>query len=221
MIPTDLPPSRAPFPGNPLPEQSGGAGKPADCAIIEEPIGGADRFTIPPGEGVVPAGHLLFAFVWAIVWTVALVLFVLVPNEHGPFFIFLFLVGGLAGEYLALFILCSACAARFGVETITLGPSEIVRQIRVGPVRHTRRVAIGRARGFRVDAFPGRRSAKGSRGWTAHLSLQVGGGSAGPVSPWERTRGAEIRLAEGARDVDKFWLADRLNRGLRAHQGRD
>jgi hypothetical protein len=183
-------------------------------------LGGAARFTIPPGQGIIPAGHLIFAFVWAAAWTVALILFVLVPNEHGPFFNFVVLVGALAGEALALWIFGSACAARFGVETITLGPSEVVREIHVGPLRRRRRVAIGRAGGFRVDAFPRGRSA-GGRGWTAHLSLLMGGGPAGGGNAGGRARGAEIRLAEGARDEDKFWLADQLNRELRTRQRGD
>ncbi len=220
MIPTDLPPPSARLPGSPSTERPAGAGRPAGCAITEEKLDRGARFTIPPGQGIIPAGHLIFAFVWVATWTAAIILFVLVPNEHGSFFNFVVLVGALAGEALALWILVSACAARFGVETITLGSVEVVREIHVGPLHRRWRVAIGRARGFRVDAFPRGRS-MGGRGWTAHVTLQVGGDPAGGGNAGGRGRGAEIRLAEGARDEDKFWLTDQLNRELRTYQRGD
>jgi hypothetical protein len=220
MTPTDLAPPSARLPENPPPERPAGAGRPAGCAITEEILVRGARFTIPPGQGIIPAVHLIFAVLWVAAWTAAITVVVLVPNDHGPFFNFVVLAGALAGEALALRVLASACAARFGVETITLGPAEVVREIHMGPLRRRRRVAIGRARGFRVDAFPRSRSAGGRR-WAAYLSLRVGGGATEGGNAGGRGRGGEIRLAEGARDEDKFWLADQLNRELRIRQRGD
>jgi len=218
MSPTDLPPSRGAevvdAPGPP----PGSAERLADCPIIEESIGPGYRFTIPPTAGVVPVSQLLFALAWASVWTLAILLYVMLPNERGPVFEFFALLVGVGGEYLALFVLFSALVARFAVETISVGPEGVARQICFGPLRHTTRVSLARAKAFTIHAIPLSHSTPAGRGWTAHLTLQK--------TPDPAPRGTEgsgsvprpLRLAEGGRDEDKFWLAHRLNQRLRANQ---
>jgi hypothetical protein len=193
MPPTDLPPPR---PAN---------AKPPDCTITEERGSEGERFRIPPGRDVVPLGGLLFVAGWAAFWTLAIAYYLFVPSDHGRAFTFFAILLALFGEYFSLTILGYAAMARFAVETIRLGPDGIARELRVGPLRLTRRVDLGAARSFRLETFPGSISGKGPRRWTAHLFLQ-------------RLAGSPLRCAEGARDVDKPWLADRLNEELRALQ---
>jgi hypothetical protein len=186
MPPTDIPAFR------PL------SSRPSDCGIVETSLGASAQFTIPPGKEVVPLGGLLFVTGWLIFWTLALLYYLFTPAKHGAVFTALALLFSLLFEYFALMVFISAAVARFAVETITLGPDGVSRELRFGPLRRSRRVALAGARTFRVDTYPGSRSGRGPRRWTAHLVLT-------------RCSGAPLRLAEGARDTDKPWLADRLN----------
>jgi hypothetical protein len=186
MPPTDIPAFRALSP------------RPSDCKIVETSLGASARFTIPPGKDVVPPAGFLFVTGWLIFWTLAVLYYLLTPAKHGPVFTALALLFSLLFAYLALMVFISAAVARFAVETITLGPDGVSRELRFGPLRRSRRVALAGAQAFRVDTYPGSRSGRGSRRWTAHLVLT-------------RCGGAPLQLAEGARDADKTWLADRLN----------
>jgi hypothetical protein len=161
--------------------------------------------TIPPGKGVVPLGGFLFVTGWLVFWTLTILYYLFVPVKHGMVFTAFALGVAFLFEYLALVVFFSAAVARLAVETITLGPDGVCRELRFGPFRHTSRVALGLVEAFRLDTYPGSRSGGGSVRWTAHLVL---------------TRVAErpLRLAEGARDVDKAWLAERLNALLRARR---
>lgn len=218
MSPTDLPPSRGAAVVNAPGPPPSSAERLPDCPIVEESIGPGHRFTIPPTASVVPASQLLFALAWASVWTLAILLYVMLPNERGPVFEFFALLVGVGGEYLALLVLFSALVARFAVEIISIGPEGVARRISFGPLRYTTRVGLARAKAFTIKTIPLSRSSPTGLGWTAHLTLQK--------TPVPAPRGGEgsgsvprpLRLAEGGRDEDKFWLAHRLNQRLRAYQ---
>ncbi|MFQ5457276.1 MAG: hypothetical protein ACE5FC_02305, partial [Myxococcota bacterium] len=185
------------------------------CTIVEEARGDQALFTIPPHASVVPPAQLVFAFLWAGIWTFGILIYVLVPNTHGAVFNFLALVAGLAGEYLALMILFSALSARLAVERISLGPDGVEKETRLGPVRRTRRAALARARFFRIDAFP---LSRGSGRWSTHLYLLTGSEGVAEAPSSGRIPASAFPLAEGAREEDKYWLASRLNAGLRTLQ---
>ena len=207
MCPTDLPPFERFAAGR------GPAAKPEGCAIREEQGGVGELFVIPPSPDVISGPQLGFAIVWAGVWTTAIALYVAIPNDHGAFFNFSALLAGVAGEYLALYVLCSALVARLAVERIRVGPEGIEQQRSIGPLRRTRRIALPLVREFRVDAFPAPR--RGPRGFAARLYLLQGEAPA-PGAPLGRHGFRSLPLAEGARDTDKAWLASRLNSRLRA-----
>ncbi len=214
MSPTDLPQTPAAGEGVFHTRRPENVPRPPDCAIVEEELGDCDLFTIAPQEGVVPGPQMFFAFIWAGVWTLGVLLYVLVPNEHGPVVNFLALMAGLAGEYLALTVLVSALLVRFSVERISLGPEGVVKERRLGPIRFTRRAALSRARAFRIDAFPMPRE---PGKWSTHLYLLVGSPDADVGSPG-RVDAMSFQLAEGAREEDKYWLASRMNAGLRTRR---
>jgi hypothetical protein len=193
MPPTDIPALRPPSP------------RPSDCKIVETSLGASARFTIPPGKEVVPLAGFLFVTGWLIFWTLAVLYYLLMPANHGLVFTALALLFSLLFEYFALMVFISAAVARFAVETITLGPEGVSKELRFGPLRRSRRVVLAGARAFRVDAYPGSRSGRGPQRWTAHLVLTCSSRS-------------PLRLAEGARDADKAWLADRLNELLLARR---
>jgi hypothetical protein len=179
--------------------------RPPDCPIHEDRVGGSDRFRIPPGRDVVPLGGFLFVTGWLLFWVLAIAWYLFAPGEHGTGFTVLALGMSSFGLYFSSMIFFPAAVARFAVETLTLGPEGFSRETRFGPVALTRRVDLAAARAFRLDVFPSGMSGRGPRRWTSHLTLTRGAG-------------APFRFAEGARDEDKAWLADRLNERLRAHR---
>ncbi len=211
MCPTDLPLFGRFASGHGL------ATKPEGCVIREERGGEGELFIIPPSSEVISGSQLAFAIVWATVWTSAIALYVAIPNAHGAVFNFFALLAGLAGEYLALFVLYSAIAARLAVERILIGPGGIEQQTRLGPLRRTRRIALPLVREFRVDAFPAPR--RGPRGFAARLYLLHGEPPA-PGALGSRHGFRPLPMAEGARDADKAWLASRLNEQLRTYRRR-
>jgi len=176
-----------------------------DCPILEETAGGADRFRIPPGREAVPLGGLLFVTGWFAFWAFAILCFLFMPSHHGTGFTILALGMSSFGLYFSAMVFFPAAVARFAVETLTLGPGGFAREIRLGPLAFTRRVDLAAAGAFRLETFPSGMSGRGPRRWTCHLSLT-------------RSAGNPFRFAEGARDEDKAWLADRLNERLRAHR---
>lgn len=192
MPPTNLPPDE---PSPRLP----------DCPIREEAVGGSDRFRIPPGRDVVPLGGFLFVTGWFLFWGLAIAWYLFVPSDHGTGFTVLALGMSSFGLYFSSMVFVPAAVARFAVETLTLGPEGFAREIRLGPLAFTRRVELAVASAFRLEMFPSGMSGRGPRRWTCHLTLA-------------RRGGAPLRFAEGARDEDKAWLADRLNERLSAHR---
>ena len=188
MPPTSLP-EREPSPRLP------------DCPILEERAGGLDRFRIPPGRDVVPLGGFLFVTGWLLFWLLAIAYYVFVPSGHGTGFTVVAIGMSSFGLYFSAMIFTPAAVARFAVETLTLGPEGFAREIRFGPLAFTRRVELASARAFRLVSIPSGMSGRGPRRWTSHLTLI-------------RAAGAPLQFAEGARDEDKAWLADRLNERL-------
>ena len=214
MSPTDLPETPPTGEGLFHTRRPENVPRPPDCDIAAEEAGDRELFTITPRKGVVPGPQIFFAFMWAGVWTLGVLLYVFVPNEHGSVFNFFALLAALAGEYLALMVLVSALLARFAIERIGLGPEGVVRERRLGPFRFTRREALTRARAFRIDAFPVPRE----RGkWSTHLYLLVGSPDTDGDSPG-KVDTMSFQIAEGAREEDKYWLASRLNAGLRTRR---
>ena len=211
MSPTDLPQMPPAGEGVFHTRRPENVPRPPDCAIAEEEVGDSELFTITPQKGVVPGPQLFFAFMWAGVWTAGVLLYVLLPNEYGPVLNFFALLVGVAGEYLALTVLVSSLLARLAVERVSLGPEGVVKERRLGPIRLTRRAALSKARAFRIDAFPAPRE---PGKWSTHLYLLVGSPDAESGSPG-KVDTMSFQIAEGARDEDKYWLASRLNAGLR------
>lgn len=214
MSPTDLPETPTTGEGFFHTRRPENVPRPPDCAITEEEVGEREQFTITPQKGVVPGPQLFFAFMWAGMWTVGVLLYVLLPNEYGPGLNFFALLVAVAGEYLALMVLVSALLARFAVERISLGPEGVVKERRLGPFRFTRRATLSRARAFRIDAFPVPRE---HGKWSTHLYLIVGSPDAGGDSSG-KIDVMSFQIGEGARDEDKYWLASRLNAGLRTRR---
>jgi len=177
-----------------------------DCPILEESVGSSDRFRIPPGRDVVPLGGLLFVTGWLAFWMLAIAYYLFAPSDHGTAFTVTALAMSSFGLYFSSMVFFPAAVARFAVETITLGPDGFSRETRLGPLAFTRRIELGSARAFRLHSFPSGMSGRGPRRWTSHLTLTRGAGE-------------PLRFAEGARDEDKAWLADRLTERLRALRG--